>query len=106
MFRILTLLTGFTLIAAGFALAVVDGSRSLSADKPMFTSLKVLIELVNAGFELRLKPVITGLASFLWDPVSTGLLATPAFLAFWVVGFTLYLIGRRRPALIGYSNRG
>jgi len=106
MFRLFSLLAGIVLIAAGFALAVVDGARSIADGRLALTTLRALSDLAKAGFVDGLKAPVEHLFPKLWDPVLVSLLSAPAFVYLWGIGFVLYLISRRPPQKIGYSSRG
>eukprot|EP01037_Dinobryon_pediforme_P002566 gene2566-2605_t len=91
--------------AGGFALAIVDGSRSIAADHLVFLPLRGLLNIASPGLPDRLRPMIEHAGAKLWDPVALFVFDLPAFVIVWCIGALLYLASRRAAPQIGHSNR-
>ena len=96
-FRFLFRLTGLWLLALGFVLLIVDGSRSIadgtlamaSFGELLFDLDPALLSQLQAGVERNLHP-------FLWDPVIQSVLLVPGWIVTGVLGAGLVLLGARR----------
>ena len=90
MFVFLARALGFWLIAAGIVGIVIDGTKSIAADRLIITPLgQAWFELspnslngLQAGIERNIHP-------FLWDPVMLWLLMLPNWAAIGGLGFLL-----------------
>ena len=83
-------------LAIAIIMAVLDATRSIAADQlvltPLATSWASFSPQTLANAE---RLVVDNLPRFLWDPVSTTVLAAPGFVAFAVLALLLYMAGRR-----------
>lgn len=102
MIRFLTRLTGFLVLAAGFAAMVVDGTRSIAGHAILLTPAS---QLLQARLPALQQAITRGLHPLLWDPLATGLLATPIWIILAVAGGLLIWLARRPRPMIGYSSR-
>lgn len=101
MLRFLLRMTGYLLIAASFALAVLDGARAIANRALQFTSL---LDLLAAGWPARLLDLRGLLARTLPGPLSDAslmALALPAIGFGFGLGFLLLWLGRPRREGIG-----
>jgi hypothetical protein len=104
MIRFLFRFVGVLCLAAGFILAIYDGTRSIAGSRFVFTSVRVLWELINAGSLARLKPLMLPYVhGLLWDPVMLTLLRAPSWSVLGVIGILFILLGRKKKPLIGYA---
>ena len=100
MLRFLLRMTGYLLIAASFALTVLDGARAIANRTLQFTSLQ---DMLAAGLPARLGE----LRGFLGRTLSPALfeaslagLALPAVALGFLLGFLLLRLGQpRRPGI-------
>ena len=104
MIRFLFRFIGLICLAGAFILVIYDGMKSIAGNAVYFTSVRTLWELMNAASLAKLKPAIEPHAGgLLWDPVMTGILASPSWALLGVFGILLLLLGRRKKPLIGYA---
>lgn len=101
MVRFLSFLLALFLIAGGFALAVVDGARSIAAGQPVLMSLQALLNILAPAQLSRLQDYM---ASVFGSPAAF-IMDMPAFCILWVMGGALWLSLRRRPQELGYKGR-
>ncbi len=100
---LLRILGGWSLIIAIMALVydltlLTQGIyRLTSVGRHWFALSPSTLNLSQAGIERHVHP-------YLWNPVLTSVLTTPAFLVFGLLGIALYAIGRRRPAVNIFAN--
>ncbi|SDR06585.1 hypothetical protein SAMN05519103_00603 [Rhizobiales bacterium GAS113] len=97
---------GYLALSAGFIAFVVDGARYIANNEwsflPIGTAIDAVLPRAYSGWEAIAK---LRFPAFLWDPLLVRALATPFFAVASLIGVLLLLLGRRRKALIGYSNR-
>jgi len=104
MIRFLFRFIGVLYLAAAFILVIYDGTKSIAGSKFVFTSVRMLWELINAGSLARLKPLILPYAhGLLWDPVMLTFLKMPSWSVLGVLGIIFILLGRKKKPLIGYA---
>jgi hypothetical protein len=104
MIRFLLRVIGLLCLAAAFLLVIYDGTKSIAANSLVFTSLRALWELINAGSLAKLEPLIRPYAGgLLWDPGMVTVLAAPAWVVLSLFGIVFILLGRRKRPLIGYA---
>jgi len=97
---------GVWLMLLAIVALVYDGTRMLADNGALvFTSLgehwytihPQSLNTAQAGIERHVSP-------FLWDPVMTTVLLTPAWIVVGVLGALLYLLGYRRKKLDVFTN--
>jgi hypothetical protein len=97
---------GYIGLAMGFIAFVVDGARYIANNEwaflPIGTAIDAVLPRAYSGWERIAK---LRLPDFLWDPVLSRALAIPFFAVAAVIGVAFLLLGRKRKAPIGYSNR-
>jgi hypothetical protein len=92
-------------LAGGFAVLVIDGTRSIAANRLLMTHFgETCATLLPKQFPL-LQPAITRLNPLVWDPVLKNFFDLPTWLVLAVLGIILFWLARRRPPKIGYSSR-
>jgi hypothetical protein len=103
MFRTLVRWIGYAFLAAGMALGVVDGARSISASALDATPLgSAALWLFPRHFPI-LEPAVTRhLHPLLWDGVLLNLFLLPAALVLFLAGGLFMLLGRK-PAEPGFG---
>jgi hypothetical protein len=104
MIRFLLRSLGMLFLAAAFIFLVHDGTKSIAANQLVYTRVEELWSLVHAASLQQLQPWIESRAPhWVWDPVTTGLLAAPAAVALTLAGAILIPLGRRKKQLIGFA---
>ena len=104
MIRFLLRASGFVLMAAAFAALLVDGTRSIAAQRIVQFSLGETVAWLGG---------VTGRAfvdkAALWPaPLAqafAGLLSVPSWLVLAALGFALLAAGRRPRAQVGFLSR-
>ena len=92
-------------LAAGFAVMVIDGTRSIAANRVILTQFsETAATLLPKQFPL-LQPAATRLSPFLWHPLLEDFFALPTFVVLVIAGILLFWIARPRRPKIGYSSR-
>lgn len=97
MFRFLLRFLGVWLLALGFVLLVVDGSRSIADNELAMAPLgellfdldPALLNQMQAGIERNLHPLV-------WDPIVQSLLLVPGWIVVGGLGAALVMLGRKR----------
>lgn len=93
--RFLLRTMGLLAFAAGFALVVADGARSIAASAFDALPLGRALELLTARQIATLEPAVSGsLHPFLWDPVLVNLMMLPASLWLFMAGAIVYRLGQ------------
>ncbi len=105
MFRILVRTIGLFLLAGAFAALVIDGTRSIAGGALSLTSLATTIGWIAPDEVAGLKPAISHISAFLWDPIAIVLLKLPTWVVLGVLGSLVMLVTRRRQPKIGFSSR-
>lgn len=94
------------LLAAAFATVVVDGARSIAAQRVVLTTMgRALDYALPSKFPLLQPFVEKRLGPLAWDPFLVAILSMPAFLDLAALGFFLFYLVRRPPPTIGVSTR-
>jgi hypothetical protein len=87
--------TGYAVLAAGMALGVHDGARSISVSGLEVTPLGALaLWLLPRHFPILEPAVARHVHPLLWDPVLLTVFLTPAVVALFAVGGLLMAFGR------------
>ncbi|WP_439572921.1 hypothetical protein [Phreatobacter sp.] len=98
--------TGFLIVAFGFVLAVIDGTRSIAGQTLLFTSLSESWRAVHPRSLVDLEQTLAGRGlDWLWDPVMLVMLALPMAALALVFGALLMALGRKREPRIGVIGR-
>ncbi|MGA3301855.1 MAG: hypothetical protein ABSC72_01040 [Methylovirgula sp.] len=105
MFRLLARTIGLFLLAGAFAALVIDGTRSIAGGSLSLTSLATTIGWIAPDKVAGLKPSISHISAFLWDPVAVILLKLPTWVILGILGSLIMLATRRRQPKIGFSSR-
>jgi hypothetical protein len=96
---------GFVLLAFGFALVIVDSSRSIAASELVLTPLTALLGPLGEKLA-SLEPAARAIHPLLWDPVlKQSLAAAPASAWACAIGLLLMILTRKAPPKIGFSSR-
>lgn len=104
MIRFFLRFLGFLFLAGGFVALVLDGARTIAADRLRVTPLQeTWIDWHSASFQQVQPAIERAVAPWVWDPVILSLLAAPTCLVLGVLGALLLLAGRKRRAPIGYA---
>lgn len=103
MIRFLFRFIGLWLLAGAFVALVIDGTRSVSASRLLFSPVRDAWGLADPkGLEALQKNFAGGTL----EPLLQAVLAAPFFAFLAVIGLLFLLIGRRKRDLrIGYSSR-
>lgn len=106
MIRFALRLVGLLIVAGGFVLLVIDGTRSIAGQGLFFTSVAESWRGLHGSSLLDLEQAIAvrGL-DWLWDPVMLVALALPTAAVALAVGAVLMALGRRREPRIGVIGR-
>jgi hypothetical protein len=95
---------GLLCLAAAFILVIYDGTKSIAANRFIFTNVRTLWELLNAASLAQVRPLLSPyMHGMLWDPGMVTLLAWPAWSLLGCLGILFLLLGRRKKPLIGYA---
>ena len=105
MIRFFVRLVALLLLAGGFAVAVIDGTRTIAANRLVLTSTGDLLQTALPARYPLLQPAAERIHPLLWKPVLVDILMVPACLAMAFLGLVLFWIARRRAPKIGYSSR-
>jgi len=93
----------YLLLAAAFAIAVIDATRSIEGEKLVLTPLDraptLLLATKPGVFEIFVKDHVPG---FLWDPFSVTLLGLPAALVLATIAGILFRLARQRRRRLGF----
>jgi hypothetical protein len=104
MIRFLFRTLGLLFLAAAFVLVVYDGTRSIAANALLYSKVDEIWSQLHAASLQQLQPFVEKNAPpWLWDPVATTILNSPAIAVFGIAGIILILLGRRKRPLIGYG---
>jgi hypothetical protein len=96
MLRFFIRMVGLIALAGAFALAVMDGARSIANDALLLTPLgAALARLAPAKFQ-QLPALVSKIHPKLWDPALLDLLYIPTFIVLAVVGFALAALAAPR----------
>jgi hypothetical protein len=104
MIRFLFRLIGLLALALAFVFLVYDGTKSIADQRLYLTTIAEVWGALHEASLAQLRPLLEGVASWLWDPVANTVLnGVPAWLVLLVLGAVLILIGRKPRPLIGYA---
>jgi len=104
MIRFLLRTLGLLFLAAAFVLVVYDGTRSIAANALLYSRVDEIWSQLHGASLQQLQPFLEKNAPpWLWDPVATTILKSPAIAVFGIAGIVLILLGRRKKPLIGYG---
>jgi hypothetical protein len=94
------------LLAGAFVAFVIDGTRSISASRLVLTPFGGAWDSLHPSSFDAMRAWIEGhLPGWVYNPVILGILLSPLWIILGVLGFLLFLIGRKREHSIGYSSR-
>jgi len=96
MIRFLFRFIGFWLLAGGFVALIVDGTRSIAASAPLFTSAGDAWFIIAPGSLERFEAAGRASLPTVWNVVLVPLLSLPAFVVLVAVGLALLGLGRVR----------
>lgn len=107
MIRFLLRLASLLLLAAAFASAVIDGTRSIAGSAVSWTAFgDACLRLFPEKFPLLRATIEAKAPHWLWDPVTVDLLRLPTWIVLAIVGLVLLRVSKKKPPQIGYSTRG
>lgn len=102
MFQLLFRMLGFFVLALALVLAILDITRSITAEAIIMTSLaSSWISINPETLASSRDAVVTLVHPLLWDPVLTNILALPSWLILWFLSMILLWLGQRREARYG-----
>ena len=97
---------GWWLLAGAFVAFVVDGTRSISASRLVLTPFGIAWDSLHpTSFDAMRNWVEGQLPGWVYNPIILSVLLTPLWIILGVLGFLLFLMGRKREHTIGYSSR-
>jgi len=104
MIRFLFRFIGLCLLATAFVFFVYDGTKTIANQQLLFFKFSDAWAMIDQNTLLLLQPMIERHAPhWLWDPVTTSILNSPAWLVLAVIAGILILLGRKKKPLIGYA---
>ena len=104
MIRFVLRFIGLLLFAAAFILVIIDGTKWITNNTLMLTSIRALWENIHAGSLAALRPTITGhVGVWMWELVFVPVLNAPSWAVFGALGIVLLVLGRKKKPLIGYA---
>jgi hypothetical protein len=103
MIRFLFRFLGLLCLALGFVFLVYDGTKSIADQRWHVTKVSDVWINVHESSLANLQPALERIATWLWNPVAVGILNAPSWLALFVLGAILILLGRKKRPLIGYA---
>ena len=103
--RFLLRVLGLLALAGAFAALIVDGVRSVAAERLVLMSLGRLITVVSPDGFVKLHAMIETHVPVLWDPVAVTILLLPTWCVLGVLGLVLMGLARPPRPKIGYSRR-
>lgn len=102
----LRIIGGWFLLAAVIAL-VYDGTKTLGSGDGEIVMTPLGQHWFNihaASLNISQAAIERHVAPWLWDPVITSILTTPAWVVFTILGFAFYFMGRRRKKIDIFAN--
>jgi hypothetical protein len=106
MIRFLLRLASLLLLAAAFASAVIDGTRSIAGGAPSWTAFgDACARLFPHKFPAAQAALQARAPTWLWDPAIVDLLRLPTWIVLAAIGLILLRISKKRRPRIGYSSR-
>jgi hypothetical protein len=104
--RFLLRLLGYLLVAAGFVSLVIDGARSIANSSLRYTRVDLAVTTLSGARGEALRPLVERhLPAWVWDPVLTTVLLSPAALVALLLGFLLLRLGAPPEPGIGVVTR-
>lgn len=103
MIRFLMRFIGLLSLALAFIFFVYDGTKSIADQRWYVTKVAEVWAAVHEQSLTQVRPVLEGLAPWLWDPLASNVLNAPAVLVLVIIGAILVLLGRKRRPVIGYA---
>lgn len=104
MIRLVLRFFAYLLLAATFAIAVIDATRWIESETLVLTPFTqapaLLLSTKPGAFETAVKDHIAG---FLWDPAFLVLLHLPASLVLTAIAVILFRLARQRRQKIGFQ---
>jgi hypothetical protein len=94
--RFLVRAVGLIALAAAFAAAVIDGTRSIANSEVSLTPLGAALGQLAPAKLAQLPALAARISPKLWDPVLIHVLWVPTSLALAVVGFVLMALAAPR----------
>lgn len=105
MLRFLFRTLGLLLLACAFAAAIVDGTRSIAADRIVFSTMGQAMETFLPAQLAALQAAAGRVHPWLLDPGLALVLLLPMWLVAGALGGGLLALTRPRRPMIGFSNR-
>ena len=105
MFRLFFRFLGLLVLAVAFVALVVDGTRSIAANRVDILPLGRACTLLAPDAFQKIRIAIEGHLPLLWDPILVTLLLLPSWVVLGGTGMVLLALTRRRAPIIGYSRR-
>jgi hypothetical protein len=105
MIRFLLRFIGLLSLALAFIFLVYDGTKSIADQRWYVTKVAEVWATLHESSLTEVRPILEGLATWLWDPVASNILNAPTALVLVIFGTILVLLGRKRRPLIGYARR-
>ena len=106
MFRFLFRTASFLVFVAAFVSAVIDAAKTVAVGETRITTLGVSLYTLSPGkLQAAQALVERRLPAGFWDQYVLKALLAPTAAALGALGLILFVISRRRPPPIGYSNR-
>jgi hypothetical protein len=103
MIRFLLRFIGLLLLALAFIFFVYDGTKSIADQRLYITRVAEVWATFHEQSLAQVRPVLEGLAVWLWDPVARSVLDAPTCLVLVILGTIFVLLGRKKRPLIGYA---
>ncbi len=103
MIRFLLRFVGLILLASAFVFFVYDGTKSIADQRWYVTKVAEVWATFHESSLAQVRPALEGLATWLWDPLASGILDAPMCVILVIVGTLLLVLGRKRRPLIGYA---
>lgn len=104
MIRFILRFLGLLMFAAAFILVIIDGTKWITNNILMVTSVRALWESIHASSLAALRPMVTDrVGSWIWELLFDPVLNAPSWAVFGVLGIVLLVLGRKKKPLIGYA---
>ena len=103
--RFLLRTLGLLSLAGAFVALIVDGTRSVAAERLVTMSLGRLVTMVSPEGFVKLHAAVETHAPTLWDPVMVTILLLPTWVVLGALGLVLMALARPPRPKIGYVRR-
>ena len=103
--RFLLRVLGLLSLAGAFAALIVDGTRSVAAERLVTMSLGRLVTVVAPDGFVKFHALVETHAPMLWDPVLVTILLLPTWCVLGALGLILMALARPPRPKIGYVRR-